>query len=196
MWSAALGSPVSRADHRAHLCRCRERRLVHGTDEQLEIVDEDDHLVGLGTRQQIHADRLWHRGSYVTLTDPDGKVLLTRRSATKANDPGRLEASIGEHVAPRETYLEAAQRGLKEELGVEGGTHEEVRILRVDLRRGSETAPSSACLVQIVGMFSFVYDGTIRPDPRRSARSFGSLRTSSIGGSSMNRRHSLLNVLN
>lgn len=47
-------------------------------------------------------------------------MLIQKRSADRVNSPSLLDCSVSEHVKAGEQYLEAAVRGLREELGVEG----------------------------------------------------------------------------
>ena len=47
-------------------------------------------------------------------------MLIQKRSADRVNSPSLLDCSVSEHVQSGEGYLEAAVRGLKEEMGVEG----------------------------------------------------------------------------
>jgi isopentenyl-diphosphate delta-isomerase len=63
---------------------------------------------------------LWHRGVHVFLFTEDKKLLVQKRSADRAQSPSLLDCSVSEHVKAGESYLAAARRGLKEEMGVEG----------------------------------------------------------------------------
>ena len=47
-------------------------------------------------------------------------MLIQKRSADRASAPSMLDCSISEHVKAGESDLEAAMRGMKEEMGVEG----------------------------------------------------------------------------
>lgn len=88
-------------------------------EEFLDIVNEADVVIGKETRKKVHEIGLWHRGVHVFLFDKDGKMLIQKRSADRASNPLRLDCSVSEHVQSGEDYLEAAIRGLKEEMGVE-----------------------------------------------------------------------------
>ena len=48
----------------------------------------------------------------------EGKVLLVKRSANKKVNPGKY-SGIGGKVEPKESYLQAAKREMKEEIGFE-----------------------------------------------------------------------------
>lgn len=47
-------------------------------------------------------------------------MLVQKRSADRASSPSLLDCSVSEHVQAGESYLEAAIRGLREEMGVAG----------------------------------------------------------------------------
>ncbi|HCR70982.1 MAG TPA: hypothetical protein DIW23_06030, partial [Anaerolineae bacterium] len=89
------------------------------SEEILDVVDEQDNLIGKETRKKVHEVGLWHRGVHVFLFDEDGNLLIQKRSADRASNPLRLDCSVSEHVQSGESYQQAAIRGLKEEMGVE-----------------------------------------------------------------------------
>lgn len=89
-------------------------------DELFDIVTEEDVVIRQAPRSVAHAQGLWHRGVHVLLFDPQGRLLVQQRSRTRTHAPLTLDCSISEHVQTGETYLQAAVRGLEEELGVSG----------------------------------------------------------------------------
>lgn len=89
-------------------------------DELLDIVNDHDIVIGQEMRSSVHRLGLQHRGVHVMLFAYDGKMLVQKRSADRAAFPSALDCSVSEHVKAGESYLEAALRGMREELGVEG----------------------------------------------------------------------------
>jgi isopentenyl-diphosphate delta-isomerase len=89
-------------------------------DEMLDVVNDKDIVTDQQTRSTVHQLGLWHRGAHVFLFTTDKKLLVQKRSADRAQSPSLLDCSVSEHVKAGESYLEAARRGLKEEIGVEG----------------------------------------------------------------------------
>jgi len=85
--------------------------------EYLDIVDENDRLIGCDTRQNIHDQHLIHRGVHVFVLNSRGEILLQKRSEEKDYYPGYYDASVGAQVLARETYENAALRETQEELG-------------------------------------------------------------------------------
>lgn len=88
--------------------------------ELLDIVNEEDVVIDKQLRSRVHEMGLWHRGVHVFLFTADGKMLIQKRNADRASSPSLLDCSVSEHVQTGETYLEAAIRGMKEEMGVDG----------------------------------------------------------------------------
>lgn len=86
----------------------------------LDIVDEDDRVIGSASSEEVHAGRLLHRFVQVFVVGSDGRILIQQRSRRKARGPLLLDASIGGHVDSGETYDEAAIREGAEELGLRG----------------------------------------------------------------------------
>lgn len=89
-------------------------------DELLDVVNDADAVTGQAMRSLVHQQGLWHRGVHVFLFNKRGDMLIQKRSADRTNSPSLLDCSVSEHVKAGESYLEAAVRGLKEEMGVEG----------------------------------------------------------------------------
>ena len=88
-------------------------------DEFFDIVNEQNEVIGQEKRHIVHQTGLWHRGVHVFLFTPDRRLLIQKRSQTRDKFPGTLDCSVSEHLKPGESYLSAAIRGLREELGVE-----------------------------------------------------------------------------
>jgi isopentenyldiphosphate isomerase len=89
-------------------------------DELFDILDQNDHVIGQEMRSLVHQRGLWHRGAHVLLFTADAKLLVQQRSRIKSQSPLALDCSVSEHVVAGEDYLQAAVRGLAEELGLTG----------------------------------------------------------------------------
>lgn len=88
-------------------------------DEELEFFDRFGFLKGKEKRSVIHNSGLWHKGVHVWVFNESGELFLKKRALDKKFFPGHWE-DVGEHLKPGESYKEAAERGLREELGVNG----------------------------------------------------------------------------
>lgn len=89
-------------------------------DELLDVVNDNDEVTGQAMRSVVHQQGLQHRGVHVFLFNEQGEMLIQKRSADRANSPSLWDCSVSEHVKAGESYREAAIRGLREEMGVEG----------------------------------------------------------------------------
>lgn len=89
--------------------------------EYLDIVDENDNVVGRDTRENIYKKGLEHKIRVVNIFvfNAGKKLLVPKRSMNRKIFPGCYDFSCGEHVKSQEKYYDAAIRGLKEELGIE-----------------------------------------------------------------------------
>ena len=86
--------------------------------ELLDIVDENDAVIGQAERDVAHAQGLKIRLVYVWFYTPDGRVILQRRSNAKKSSPGRLVSTVSGHVGSGMSYIEAACKETHEEAGI------------------------------------------------------------------------------
>ncbi len=86
------------------------------TAELLDIVNDDNQVMGQENRATVHQSGRWHRGVHIFLFTPDRKLIVQQRSLTRLQSPGALDCSVSEHLKAGESYFEAAMRGLREEL--------------------------------------------------------------------------------
>ena len=89
-------------------------------DELLDVVTDSDTVIRQAMRSIVHQQGLLHRGVHVFLFNERGEMFVQKRSADRANSPSLWDCSVSEHVKAGEGYVEAAVRGMKEEMGVEG----------------------------------------------------------------------------
>ena len=89
------------------------------TDEWLDIVDEQDDIVGQAPRTEATARRLRHRCAFIRVLDEHGRLFVHRRAPTKLVFPSYYDMFVGGVVAAGESYAEAARREAAEELGVD-----------------------------------------------------------------------------
>ena len=87
-------------------------------EEIFDVVNEQDEIIGQTTRREAHHNKsLIHRGITV-LVFRGNQLYLQKRSLTKDMYPGYWTSSCTGHVNSGQTYLQAAERELKEELGL------------------------------------------------------------------------------
>lgn len=90
------------------------------TDEWVDIVNEVNEVIAQASRQQMRAQVLRHRASYIVVHDGMGNILIQRRTETKDFYPGWLDATAGGVVQSGENILDSARREAEEELGIAG----------------------------------------------------------------------------
>lgn len=85
--------------------------------ENLILIDEANRPVGRAEKWTVHQKGLLHRAFSIFLVDPEGRLLLQRRSRAKYHSGGLWANSCCGHPRPGERTLAAARRRLGEELG-------------------------------------------------------------------------------
>lgn len=88
--------------------------------DRIQIVDENDNLIGHKTRQEIDFDKDIYRSSALWLTNSMGEVLLAQRKFTKDKDPGLWGPSVAGTVDEGETYEINIYKEAEEEIGLKG----------------------------------------------------------------------------
>jgi 16S rRNA (adenine1518-N6/adenine1519-N6)-dimethyltransferase len=88
-------------------------------EEMFCIVDAHDCVIGEESRDYVHVNNLRHRAIHVLIFSAKGEIFLQRRSIWKDMHPGRWDSSTSGHVAPGESYQQAAHRELREEIGID-----------------------------------------------------------------------------
>ncbi|MBP9764726.1 NUDIX domain-containing protein [Candidatus Babeliales bacterium] len=95
-------------------------------DEMLDIVDDQDIVIGQKLKSLIYADKKDYLIRVVNafLINDQGELWIPRRTAHKKLFPLCLDASMGGHVMSGETYDQAFKRELQEELALDADTIE------------------------------------------------------------------------
>lgn len=87
-------------------------------DEWLDVVDQNDNVIGKASRKEVHEKSLLHRAVHIMAFNDAGKLFLQKRSPAKDENPGLWDTSAAGHVGAGESYLTTAHRELEEELGI------------------------------------------------------------------------------
>ncbi|MEI5521550.1 NUDIX domain-containing protein [Streptomyces brasiliscabiei] len=93
---------------------------MSASEEILDIVDENDQVIGQAPRGEVYARGMRHRAVFVLVRDEGGRVFVHRRTATKLVFPSLYDMFVGGVVGAGESYDDAALREAEEELGVSG----------------------------------------------------------------------------
>ncbi|MFD7879936.1 NUDIX hydrolase [Streptomyces sp. NPDC059766] len=101
---------------------------MSAADEILDIVDENDRVVGQSPRGEAYAQGLRHRCVFVQARDAAGRLFVHRRTPTKLVFPSFYDMFVGGVVGAGEAYDDAALREAEEELGVSGLSRPDFRF--------------------------------------------------------------------
>jgi isopentenyl-diphosphate delta-isomerase len=87
-------------------------------DELLDLVDENDNVIGIITKARANNNtQTIHREIRIILYDEQGRILLQQRSPKKKVYPGVWAEACQGHVPCGMSYEEATHKELQEELG-------------------------------------------------------------------------------
>ncbi|MFI8518196.1 NUDIX hydrolase [Streptomyces sp. NPDC085481] len=93
---------------------------MSAADEVLDVVDDNDRVIGRAPRGEVYARGLIHRCTFIRVRDGQGRVFVHRRTPTKLVFPSLYDMFVGGVVGAGESYDDAALREAEEELGVSG----------------------------------------------------------------------------
>ncbi len=88
-------------------------------EEKVVLVSENDEVLGLMEKMQAHENGILHRAFSVFLFNKNGDMLLQKRAPEKYHSPEQWTNACCSHPRAEETYLQAAKRRIKEELGID-----------------------------------------------------------------------------
>ena len=133
--------------------------------ELLDVVDENNRIIGKEQRDVIHSKGLFHRSVHIFVFNSHGLIFLQKRSAKKDICPLKWDLSAAEHMKPSENYEDAAVRGLEEELGIKTIV---TRIRKVHLQK-FEYIGGKIKDYEFIELYKATYDGQIKIDKNEVA---------------------------
>lgn len=129
-----------------------------GHDELVVLLDEEGAAVGTMPKAVVHTDRTpLHLAFSIYAFDADGRFLLTRRALDKTTFPGVWTNAACGHPAPGEALVDAAARGLQDELGL---TLTGARLVLPDFRYRAEM--NGVVENELCPVFTGTVSGTVR----------------------------------
>ncbi|NKX53093.1 isopentenyl-diphosphate Delta-isomerase [Arthrobacter mobilis] len=132
-----------------------------GNPEQVVLLDDAFHPVGVADKASVHTgDTPLHLAFSCHISDPAGRLLVTRRSLAKKTWPGVWTNSACGHPAPGERLEDAVRRRVRYELGLR---LEELQLALPDFRYRAVDA-SGIVENEFCPVFTALTSDT--PDPR------------------------------
>jgi len=93
--------------------------MMTASEEIVQIVDRDNQVIGAVRRALMREQNLIHRAAYILVFNRNDELFVQERTMNKDIYPGHYDLAAGGVVLAGESYEQAAQRELEEELGVE-----------------------------------------------------------------------------
>src|SRR3990167_5543451 len=127
--------------------------------EMLEVIDENDNVVGLENRAKIHQDGLLHREIHIWFFTPKSEIIFQHRAKDKDTYPDKLGATVGGHVEPEMSYEETAVKECKEETGLDIDLKNLVFLTKMK----KHTVDEATNLINntIRTQYAYLYDGPV-----------------------------------
>lgn len=133
----------------------RLSKEVDSSEEMLDLVDENDQVIGSLSRKEIYAQGLRNfRVVNAFIKNSEGKLWMPIRTASKKLYPSTLDFSVAGHVESGETYEEALLKESREEVNLDLNIIPYTEIAYLDPKK------------HLVGAFQKVYEikSDIAPD--------------------------------
>jgi isopentenyl-diphosphate delta-isomerase len=145
------------------------RELVFGTlredtvaaqrlDMLVDLVDSSDRVIGTAQRRQVLQQQAGFRVAHVFLFNAVGELLL-QQIAPGLRHPGQWGSSVAGYLQAGESYQQAAERKLQQELGV-----------RPFVAEYGKTSMMDQSALKFIGLFTGSYDGPFSPNPAEVSR--------------------------
>ena len=97
--------------------------MITSEDMLIDTVDDQDNPIGIIKRSLALPLRSNFRVVHLLLFNQQGDLLLQQLGFGRERHPGAWGSSVAAYVASGETYVQAAQRRLPEELGITTPLH-------------------------------------------------------------------------
>lgn len=126
--------------------------------DTIDYVDKEDNIIGVGSRWEAHEKGIIHRIIRIYLYNSKGEILWQKRADHLRTNPGKWNESVAGQVDEGESYREAAQREMREEIGISGVELSEIKKIYLE-----ETEENKR--KRFTTLFTCIYDGEVHPDP-------------------------------
>ncbi len=101
--------------------------------EYIDVLDEFGNKQGIvKNKRKIYKDSNWHRSVHIWIINSQKEILMQKRNPHKETFPNMWAISVAGHVQTGETPIEACQRELKEELGIDVKEEELTHLFKLN----------------------------------------------------------------
>jgi isopentenyl-diphosphate delta-isomerase len=98
-------------------------------DELIDILTPDGKSTGkTALKSEAHKNGWFHATAHIWFFTSDRKILLQKRALTKKVFPGIWDISVAGHIGAGEDIVEGAKREVFEEIGIEIGEKDLIKI--------------------------------------------------------------------
>lgn len=129
---------------------------------KIAFVDKNDNVIGSGTGAEAREEGIIYRIIRILLFNSRGELLIQKRSENVPS-PEKWDQSVGGHVDEGESYLEAAERELEEELGVKDLPLQEITKFYTENIDGAKT------MKRFNTLYLGNYDGEVKLNPEETS---------------------------
>lgn len=140
-------------------------------EQKLEVVDENDNVIGLEIREKIHQEGLLHREIHVWFITPKREIIFQHRAKDKDTYPDLLDATIGGHVEPGMTYEETVLKEGEEETGITLDPNKLKLIRKMHKKTFDEVTGRTNNTIR--SQYAYLFDGKIEDLKVESGKSIG-----------------------
>lgn len=127
--------------------------------DMLPCYDDEDNLMGLVRRKEVHQKGLWHHTVHFLPFDRQGRLGVQKRALGKESSGGRLSQIVGGHMAQGSTPLETLRRETEEETGNMALVEDPVFLGRFDYQ--DQRSEEGYYNRERVFLYVKVYDGPL-----------------------------------
>jgi len=127
--------------------------------QMLEVVNENDEVIGLENRTKIHNEGLLHREIHVWFITPNSEIVFQHRAKDKDTYPDKLDATVGGHVEPNDSYEKTAIKECKEETGLDLDPNKLLFLAK--MKKESFDKKTGLINNTIRAQYTYLYEGSI-----------------------------------
>ncbi len=137
----------------------------------LNVVNDQDEIIGTDSRENIHQKGLLHREISVWFFTPKGEIIFQHRSKNKDTYPDVLDVTVGGHVEIGDSYEETALKEALEETGLKLKKEDLIYIDKI--RKESHDKGTGMINNAIKSVFAYKFLGNISDLKTEEGESLG-----------------------